>query len=62
MQPEIWIGIIGTLFALAFLYKGWRASRGDAAGHAANAGRLHIIIAIAFLPFLWMAVIAAASS
>ncbi|MEM8725905.1 MAG: hypothetical protein AAGE86_10330 [Pseudomonadota bacterium] len=61
MQPEIWIGIAGTVFAMAFLFNGWRMSRGDQSGHAANAGRLHIVVAIAFLPFLWMAVVAAAS-
>ncbi len=59
MEPEIWIGIGGTVFALAFLYRGWRASRGDQAGHAANAGRLHVVMAIVFIPFLWMAVVAA---
>lgn len=60
MAAEYWIGIGGTLFALAFIFNGWRASRGDASGHAANAGRLHIVIALIFLPFLWVAVIAAA--
>lgn len=60
MAAEYWIGIGGTVFALAFIINGWRASRGDASGHAANAGRLHMVMGIAFLPFLWMAVISAA--
>ncbi len=61
MQPQIWIGIAGTIFALAFIFNGWRSSRGDQSGHAANAGRLHIVMGLVFLPFLWVAIVATMS-
>lgn len=60
MAPEIWIGIGGTLFLLAFIINGRRLSRGPE-GHAANAGRLHMVMGGVALPFLWLAVVAAAS-
>lgn len=55
MAISIWIGIIGTIFALAFIGNGVRQVMGPA-GHAANAGRLHIFIAALFLPILWLVV------
>ncbi|MEM1052326.1 MAG: hypothetical protein AAGI28_09555 [Pseudomonadota bacterium] len=60
MPPEIWVGIAGTLFLLAFIINGWRLSRGPE-GHAANAGRLHMVVGGIALPFIWLAVLAAAS-
>ena len=60
MAPEIWIGIGGTIMLLAFIINGWRLSRGPE-GHAANAGRLHMVVGGITLPFIWLAVIAAAN-
>lgn len=58
MAPEIWVGIGGTIMLLAFIINGWRRSRGPE-GHAANAGRLHMVIGGIALPFVWLAVFAA---
>ena len=55
MSAPLWIGILGSLFGLAFLINGLRLSRGPE-GHAANAGRLHVAMAGMFLPILWMIV------
>lgn len=55
MTPTMWIGILGSVFALAFIINGLRLSRGPE-GHAANAGRLHVFTAGLFLPILWMVV------
>lgn len=60
MAPEIWIGIAGTLFLLGFIINGRRLSRGHE-GHSANAGRLHMAMGAITLPFMWLAVVAAAS-
>ncbi|WP_298307241.1 hypothetical protein [uncultured Erythrobacter sp.] len=60
MAPEIWIGIVGTIMLLGFIINGARLSRGPE-GHAANAGRLHMVVGGIVLPFMWLAVIAAAS-
>lgn len=60
MAVEIWVGIAGTLFLLGFIINGWRLSRGPE-GHAANAGRLHMVIGGITLPFMWLAVVAAAN-
>lgn len=60
MAPEIWIGIAGTLFLLGFIINGWRLSKGPE-GHAANAGRLHMVMGGVALPFMWLAVIASAN-
>ena len=60
MPVEIWIGIGGTIVLLGFIINGLRLSRGPE-GHAANAGRLHVVMAGIALPFMWMAVIAAAN-
>ena len=60
MAPEIWIGIVGTVFLLAFIINGVRASRGPE-GHGANAGRLHMVIGGIALPFMWLAVVAASN-
>jgi|GEM_PF-3950766 len=60
MAPEIWIGIAGTLFLLGFIINGRRLSRGPE-GHSANAGRLHMAMGTITLPFMWLAVVAAAS-
>ncbi|MDJ0642948.1 MAG: hypothetical protein QNJ15_09030 [Erythrobacter sp.] len=56
MQPPIWIGIIGTLVAGAFLLNGLRLVRGPQ-GHAANAGALHIAMAATFLPVMWVVIL-----
>ncbi len=58
MPTEIWVGIGATLFLLGFIINGWRLSRGPE-GHAANAGRLHMVVGGIALPFMWLAVIAA---
>lgn len=58
MSPPILIGILGTVFALAFMANGLRLVIGPA-GHAANAGRLHIAMAGLFLPILWLVVLRA---
>ncbi len=58
MAPEFWIGIVGTIVALAYLANGIRLSRGPE-GHGANAGRLHIVMAGIFLPVLWGIVLVA---
>lgn len=55
MTPALWIGIIGTILALAFAANGVRAVKAGP-GHAANAGRLHIFIVIFTIPILWMIV------
>jgi len=60
MAPEIWVGIGGTVLLLGFIINGIRLSRGPE-GHAANAGRLHMVVGGIALPFMWLAVIAAAS-
>lgn len=60
MAPEIWIGILGTLFLAAFIINGVRLSRGPE-GHGANAGRLHMVMGGITLPFMWLAVVAAAN-
>jgi len=60
MTPEIWVGVGGTLFLLGFIINGWRLSKGPE-GHAANAGRLHMVIGGITLPFMWLAVVAAAN-
>ncbi|MEE4199693.1 hypothetical protein [Erythrobacter sp.] len=59
MASEIWVGIIGTIVLLGFILNGIRLTRGPE-GHAANAGRLHMVVGLLALPFMWMAVIAAA--
>lgn len=59
MPVEIWVGIGGTIVLLAYIINGFRLSRGPE-GHAANAGRLHIAVGFITLPFMWMAVVAAA--
>jgi len=56
---EYWVGIIGTIVLLAFIINGFRLSRGPE-GHAANAGRLHAVVGVITLPFMWMAVVASA--
>lgn len=60
MPVEIWVGIAGTIVLLGFIINGMRLSRGPE-GHAANAGRLHMAVGVIALPFMWMAVVAAAS-
>ena len=60
MAPELWIGIGGTIMLLGFIINGWRLSRGPE-GHAANAGRLHMVVGGIALPFMWLAAIAAAN-
>ncbi|EAQ28818.1 hypothetical protein NAP1_14503 [Erythrobacter sp. NAP1] len=56
MPLQIWVGIGGTLVALAFVANGIRhIRRGE--GHLANAGRLHIAMATLFIPVLWLIVI-----
>lgn len=55
MPIEIWIGLAGTILALAFVANGWRHIKAGE-GHLANAGRLHIIMASLFIPLLWMIV------
>jgi len=60
MALEIWVGIAGTLFLLGFIINGWRLSKGSE-GHAANAGRLHMVMGGITLPFMWLAVVAAAN-
>lgn len=60
MAVEYWVGIAGTVVLLAFILNGMRLSRGPE-GHAANAGRLHIVMGTATLPFMWLAVVAAAN-
>ena len=56
MTAPLWIGIAGTVLGLAFLGNGFRLVAGPA-GHAANAGRLHIVMAAMFLPILWLVVL-----
>lgn len=56
MPIQIWVGIIGTLVAIGFVANGIRHIRkGD--GHRANAGRLHIMMAIMFVPVMWLIVL-----
>ncbi len=55
MAVPIWIGIAGTVLALSFIGNGVRLVMGPA-GHAANAGRLHVFMATLFLPILWLVV------
>ena len=56
MPLQIWIGIIGTLVALAFVINGIRHIRAGE-GHLANAGRLHIVMAVLFVPVMWLVVL-----
>ena len=56
MPLQIWVGIIGTIVALAFVANGIRHIRAGE-GHLANAGRLHIMMAGLFLPVLWLVVL-----
>lgn len=60
MAPEIWVGIAGTILLLGFIINGRRLSQGPE-GHGANAGRLHMVVGGIALPFMWLAVIAAAN-
>lgn len=60
MPIEIWVGIAGTVVLLGFIINGLRLSRGPE-GHGANAGRLHAVVGVITLPFMWMAVVAAAN-
>lgn len=55
LAAPLWIGIAGTIFALAFIGNGMRLAMGPE-GHAANAGRLHVFMAAVFLPILWLVV------
>ncbi|KEO88744.1 hypothetical protein EH31_14990 [Erythrobacter longus] len=57
---EIWVGIAGSALILGFIVNGVRLSRGPE-GHAANAGRLHMVMGGVALPFIWLAVVAAAN-
>ena len=57
MATQIWVGIIGTLVALGFVANGVRHIR-QGEGHLANAGRLHIAMAVMFVPVLWLVVLA----
>ncbi|MFL0354903.1 hypothetical protein ACI5KX_00370 [Erythrobacter sp. GH1-10] len=56
MTFVLWIGIIGTVIALAFAANAIRNLRISPFGHVANASRIHIPMAIAFVPLLWMIV------
>ncbi|MEM7779485.1 MAG: hypothetical protein AAF697_03725 [Pseudomonadota bacterium] len=56
MPVEIWVAIGGTLVALAFVINGMRHIRAGE-GHLANAGRLHIMMSVLFVPILWMVVL-----
>ncbi|MHA7820884.1 MAG: hypothetical protein ACX930_14650 [Erythrobacter sp.] len=56
MAPQIWIGLAGTLVALGFVANGLRHIR-KGEGHLANAGRLHIAMAVMFVPVLWLIVL-----
>lgn len=56
MATQIWVGIIGTLVALGFVANGiLHIRKGE--GHLANAGRLHIAMAVMFVPVLWLVVL-----
>ncbi len=57
MSFTIWVGIAGTLVALFFLINAYRNLRVSITGHAANAARIHIPMAIAFIPAMWMAIV-----
>ena len=56
MSAPIWIGIVGTVVLLAFFFNGLRLVRGPA-GHAANAGGLHMAMAGITLPVMWVVVL-----
>ena len=56
MPIQIWVGIAGTLVALAFVINGVRHIR-KGEGHLANAGRLHIAMSVLFVPVLWLIVL-----
>ena len=56
MPFQIWVAIIGTLVALAFVANGVRHIKAGE-GHLANAGRLHIMMVVLFVPVMWMVVL-----
>ena len=57
MTVSVWIGIFGTLVALAYVLNSVRNLRASPVGHAANAARLHLVMVIAFVPVLWLIVV-----
>lgn len=57
MSPFVWIGIAGTVIALAFLLNAIRNLRASKVGHVANSARIHIPVVIVFVPVLWLIVL-----
>lgn len=57
MSASLWIGVFGTVVAVGFLLNSIKNLRASPEGHAANAGRLHIAMALIFLPILWVMVL-----
>lgn len=53
-----WIGIVGTLLALAVSANGWRLARGAGGDRAAMLGRLHIWLGALFIPLVWYIILA----
>jgi len=56
MTPIMWVGIIATFIALGFVANALRMIR-KGPGHAANAGRLHLVMVSFALPVIWMLVL-----
>ncbi|MDY7098685.1 MAG: hypothetical protein SXU28_11155 [Pseudomonadota bacterium] len=57
MDISIWIGIFGTLVGVIYLVMSFRNLRISHTGHAANAGRLHILMVVTFLPVMWLVIL-----
>ena len=53
MSVQIWIAIVATLIAAAFVANGLRHIKAGE-GHRAKAGRLHIISAVFVVPIVWL--------
>ena len=56
MTPITWIGIAGTVVAIAFLLNAIRTLRASKVGHVANAARIHIPVVIVFVPIMWIVI------
>ena len=50
-NAPFWIGIIGTLIALAVFANGWRIRNQGRTG--ASLGCAHMLLAVLFIPMIW---------
>lgn len=53
----VWIGVVGTVLALAVSANGWRLSRVAGDNRSAVLGRLHVWLGALFIPLIWFMII-----